>query len=261
MNPLRASIVASLLASPLLLAACGGLVSSSPSDGTKTDEPATPGTATEPASSSGGAPGSSTPNQPANPGEGAPQPKGTHAAPCLDPMPADGTACSSPGATCEYGGDTPATLCSTMVRCYGATDSSPTTWHVTPPDPSCVSQPSQDSPSCPATFGALMNGAACPLSGNECVYPEGVCSCTACYDGASQVADKQWTCVGFSGAADRCPNSRPDIGTACPTDGMTCSYGAPCELILDWYPMECKNGAWAVQAHGEDCAAPMCLAK
>jgi hypothetical protein len=263
MKTLAASLVlVPIVALPFLVVACGGAVASSPSEANGGGGPSASATGTHP-----GEPGVSPPGMPANPTEpGSMEPNqpapGQYAPPCPQTLPAEGSTCANPGATCEYNGSGPADLCSTIARCYGDNNSSMTTWHAEPSVGTCTATPAQNAASCPATFGALMNGAACPATGTSCVYPEGVCGCTTCFDAPNGTTQKQqWTCAPYAGAPDGCPASRPEIGIACSTEGQQCSYGAPCAPLLDWWPMECKNGAWAVQAHGEDCAAPTCVSQ
>jgi hypothetical protein len=259
MKTLASLVLVPLVALPFLVVACGGAVATSPDDGNGGGSPSPSATGTHPGEANVGNPG--TPSTPTEPGTVEPnQPAPSqYAPPCPDSIPADGTSCSGPGAQCEYGGIGPADRCSTIVSCYGDNNSTATTWHAQPNVGTCAATQAQNPSACPATFGAVSNGSACPAISTACVYPEGICACTTCFDAPNGTTQQnEWTCAPYPTAADRCPNGRPEIGTVCPTEGQTCSYGTPCAPIFDWWPMECKNGAWAVQPHGEDCSAPTC---
>jgi hypothetical protein len=238
MHAFTASIVASLLVSPLLLAACGGRIAPSSSDQTKSGESTTASSQTTKSE--------------------------VHAAPCVDPVPVDGTLCSTDPTMCEYGGSDPMSLCTTVAFCDGPTGAN-SVWHVTPPYTYCVATPSQNQPECPATFSALPNGAPCPRSldpimhRGACAYPEGFCGCGECVDLSNLNEETQWWCKAFTAAPDGCPDPRPVEGTVCSTEGQTCTYGEMCDPVMPWFPMVCKNGMWTHRHHGDDCTGPGCM--
>lgn len=150
---------------------------------------------------------------------------------------------------CEYGSDP---HCTTVAQCSATSASGPYQWTLTEPDPSCAGNP----PACPASFGALANGAACP-GAQSCTYPEGRCSCAPCASGAGGQGT-EWECEAWQTPAG-CPEPRPLLGTACDTEGQECGYGAACCGSVSTEPaMVCNGGYWSVVPVGCDCAATLC---
>jgi hypothetical protein len=226
---------------PLLAVACGGAVAS-------TSEPT-------PSPSPSGNPGtpSGNPGNPGFPGADASAPPQNA---CPSVAPANGAACSTPGMTCEFGGSGPANLCSIRAACVTGANGG-TTWNVPDPEPGCMAVPAQNSAACPSTFGPP---GACPagtMNGTRCAYPEGICGCESCFTQATSTQSTQWACSGFI-KSTTCPASRPNIGSSCAAEGQHCEYGAPCDLLIPWYPMTCNGGAWSEDPHGEDCSQPVC---
>ncbi len=183
---------------------------------------------------------------------------------CPDTMPTAGTQCDKPGASCEYGGQGPLLLCSTLAQCV--TRDGPTgSWTVTPPAATCISTPAQNPSSCPKAFGDVPTGAKCPggnaLGAASCVYPEGMCGCESCYepsDGSLGNQNQEWKCDPYPMPGDGCPSPRPEIGSACPKEGQSCFYGGGCGTPIPFSAIACQNGAWTPEAVGLDCAILTC---
>ena len=160
---------------------------------------------------------------------------------CPSSAPAQGIACAAMSLECEYGSD-PNIACDTVARCDTKG------WNVTSPSASgCPTPPL--GPTCPATFAAVKEGAACSTP-TTCGYQQGTCSCAvycgpqyplghACDAGTPTT----WHCEGGGGMG--CPDGRPRIGSACATDQQACSYG-DCNSI----GVVCQSGTWHSALHG-----------
>jgi hypothetical protein len=68
---------------------------------------------------------------------------------------------------------------------------------------------------------------------------------------------QQWTCVTWP-TPDGCPAARPRIGTPCTSEGQSCMYASICQVNDGEPAVMCKNGLWAVEPFGADCALPLC---
>lgn len=209
------------------------------------------GTAALPDGSDGSTDGSTTPEG-SSPGEAGPnQPL------CPTQIPAAGSPCTSAGLTCELGGTGARSLCSTTFTCNGA--ATHLTWFVSPPGASCVPDQAHNPGACPASFGGLANGVACPagLTGT-CVYDEGLCGCTPC-SGDSGVAGttQQFSCKAYP-KPQGCPDPRPLIGDPCTTANQTCDYGGVCSVLSGIPSLTCNDGHWSRQAIGVLCAQHTC---
>jgi hypothetical protein len=148
---------------------------------------------------------------------------------CPPTLPGLGTPCGTPSAgACEYGDD-PHSACNTLVQCTASG------WTLHPSLESVVNCPTPAS-ICPPTFaGAVDGGADCPYSesNDQCVYPEGYCTCVGV-----------WFCFR---SPSTCPATRPLAGTPCDPDGGGCqTWGDPCGLD----GMQCRCGIWIL---------PICL--
>jgi hypothetical protein len=208
------------------------------------------GSASLPDGSDGSADGSTTPEGSTS-GEAGPG-----SSLCPTAVPAAGTACTTSGLTCELGGTGPQSLCSTVFTCNG---SNKLTWFVSPPAQSCVRDQAHNPSACPATFGGLANGTACPagLTGT-CVYDEGLCGCAACAgDSGVSGTTQQFSCKAYPKPAG-CPEPRPAIGDACSTDKQACEYGGVCSVLAGLPSLSCENGHWSRRAIGVLCAQQTC---
>ena len=183
-------------------------------------------------------------------------PDGSRRDSCPGAAPTLGQACTSPGMACEYGGTGPNRLCTTNAVCI--TGSSGTTaWNVTPPQPGCIAEPKQNPPECPATFGTLPTGAACPKAGLSCVYDQGMCGCTPCFGDGGGGGQTEWACDPFPQPTG-CPEPRPLIGSACTQEGQSCAYGQQCGVVSGPY-LTCTAGQWRQQVFGAGaCVARQC---
>ena len=100
---------------------------------------------------------------------------------------------------------------------------------------------------CPATRDAAA-GQACPTEGAYCTYGDLTCACTNCTNGpvTSCAGDPTWHCAAPN-ADTACPAGIPLLGSACPTDGKTCTYACGTGNART-----CKQGAWYT-ANGGPC--------
>ncbi len=139
------------------------------------------------------------------------------------------------GLTCEYGTD-PRPGCRASATCSNGT------WSLTKPD--CAQLPPV---TCPATREAAA-GQLCPTDGAYCVYGDLSCACTNCTDGpvAGCGGDLTWHCAAPNADA-ACPAGIPLLGSACTTDGKTCTYACG-----PGNARTCKSGAW-YSADGGPC--------
>jgi hypothetical protein len=139
------------------------------------------------------------------------------------------------GLTCEYGAD-PRPGCNPSATCTGGA------WTVS--QSKCVVLPPV---TCPATRDAAA-GQACPTQGAYCNYGDLSCACTNCTNGPVELCSgpPTWHCEAPN-ADSTCPAGMPLLGTACTTEGKTCTYacGTGNGRI-------CKQGAW-YSADGGPC--------
>jgi hypothetical protein len=173
---------------------------------------------------------------------------------CPANVPGASTPCAPVGATCEYGGGDHL-LCSTIARCQqGRTGQG--AWFVDVPGTDCIPGPASNPAACPAAFGSLPTGSACPANlPSDCVYAEGMCSCASCEgDGGMQ---NEWACEAFP-QPQGCPEPRPRIGSACTQEGQSCGYGSICGETRAIPYLRCQNGTWEQEEIGADCAVRKC---
>jgi hypothetical protein len=147
---------------------------------------------------------------------------------------------------CEYGSDP---HCTTVADCAATGPSAPFQWFLYGPDPSCAG----NSAACPATFGALANGAVCPAA-DSCSYPEGRCACIKCTGPQAT----EWECEPWQ-TPTGCPEPRPLFGTACANEGQECDYALSCNGSLNGGPnMVCNGGYWGTGGPAVSCAVVLC---
>lgn len=174
---------------------------------------------------------------------------------CPAAPPQHGATCSTPDLTCEYGGVGPHLRCSTVFACV-APQGVAATWIARKPPPDCVGTQAENAPTCPASFGALPTGSACPSNtGSACVYPEGLCECSPCAapDGGGSL--NLWSCKDWPVPVPACPSPRARIGSACTMDMQSCFYGSVCSSVgFDQPAMVCRKGLW----HDEPVPVPPC---
>lgn len=156
-------------------------------------------------------------------------------APCPSDISQISTWPCTEGLTCEYGTD-PRPECRASATCTAGT------WVVN--QAKCVQLPPV---TCPATR-AEAAGQICPTDGAYCVYGDLSCACTNCTDGPVTMCsgDFTWHCAAPNADAT-CPAGIPLLGSACTTEGKSCSYacGAGGARL-------CKQGAW-YSADGGPC--------
>jgi len=128
------------------------------------------------------------------------------------PPTAGGTCSASKGMEkCEYGTN-PDPSCNQVFACPAGTWVDQTTGTL------CPSQQS-----CPSSFASVPVSQDCSnFNTLSCAYPEGECICTQSPNGLISQTPV-WACFA---AQSGCPQPRPDIGTACTTQGASCNYGA-----------------------------------
>jgi hypothetical protein len=181
---------------------------------------------------------------------------------CPIALPTAGAPCQQILTECEYGGDGPLRLCSTVARCDVASGTTAGTWDVALPASTCVGTQAQNSAGCPASFGALASGSACPasegISAGTCVYPEGLCACETCTEiedgGALGPSKPEWACDPYPAPVGNCPATKPALGSACSVEGQECQYGNGCGSPLVFSAVGCQDGSWSQLAVGLDCA-------
>ncbi len=130
---------------------------------------------------------------------------------CPASPPTAGTSCTAFKGMdkCEYGTN-PDPSCNQIFACPSGTWMDQSTGTI------CPSQQN-----CPGQYSDVQVGQDCSNNTLSCAYPQGECICTQSPGGlVSQTP--VWACFTPSG----CPEPRPDIGTACTTQGTTCNYGA-----------------------------------
>jgi hypothetical protein len=137
------------------------------------------------------------------------------------------------GLTCEYGTD-PRPGCRASATCTSGT------WTVT--QPKCTQLPPV---TCPATREAAA-GQACTPDGAYCVYGDLACNCTNCTSGPVTTCsgDSTWHCAAPNADA-ACPAGIPLLGSACTTEGKTCTYSCG-----SGGARLCKGGAWYTASGG-----------
>jgi hypothetical protein len=152
------------------------------------------------------------------------------------PATPDSSGTCKPGLTCAYRAPDASPACVTELECN--TDGH---WVASLPAVGCGEHPA----ACPATYGALPMGAACPASTGTgtCDYPEGRCGCEDCTTGEG-VFTTTWSCRAWSAGGDGCPSIQALAGTACGTPGQYCFYGGGCGGVGVGDNLWCKDGFW-----------------
>lgn len=194
-------------------------------------------------------------------GSGLIEDAGTVGTACPATEPVNGAGCSIADLTCEYGGVGPHLRCSTVFSCI-AIGNEAAKWNARMPPPDCVGSQADNAPACPASFGALPNGSACPSNtGWACVYPEGLCECSPCGSPDGGGSANLWSCKHWPVAPPPCPSPRPRIGSACGMEEQACYYGSWCSSVgFDQPAMSCRKGVWHDEPLplGPPCPFPLC---
>jgi hypothetical protein len=63
----------------------------------------------------------------------------------------------------------------------------------------------------------------CSTTDSVCGMPSSD-TCCLCTDFAQPACDLQWVCATPANNAGSCPSDAPDLGSGCPSSGLTCSY-------------------------------------
>ena len=234
-----ALVVAAASASSAAFVACGGTVEAVPID--HDDGSASDGASSADGATSGDDASTITDG---NGGGGS----------CPSAAPTVGAPCPRAKLVCEYGGEGDHLLCTTTFTC-DATG----TWSATGGDAGCVATPAEDPAACPASFGALAPGSACPAGlTTHCLYAEGPCGCGSCI--ADGGGGSLWACRTWSTAPTGCAFPRPRLGTACTTEGKECDYATVCTPVSEEQPdMKCEGGIWVpVPVPQPPCSVPRC---
>jgi len=154
---------------------------------------------------------------------------------CPATVPAAGGACN-PVLACDYASDEHH-VCVTHADCASIGMGATFKWIVTVPPDGCGA----NSASCPASFTALPDGAACPGMNPSCTYPEGRCGCLPCSSEAGM--SSMWTCRKWGPDDQTCPSEPPLGGDACTMTNKQCSYGGFCGVSVG-PSMMCEDGYW-----------------
>jgi hypothetical protein len=105
----------------------------------------------------------------------------------------------------------------------------------------CAAPPAE---SCPETFDAAV-GAGCGAPGAVCSFGSRSCVCTVCTGGCPENADGgvpvTWECDPAP-SSSACPSATPNLGTACSTDELTCTFGN-CAAGT-WIEAKCVDAVW-----------------
>jgi hypothetical protein len=157
---------------------------------------------------------------------------------CPMPKPMDGVPCTSSGLECEYGDAWWDIACDTVKQCAGGAWST-----VQVGGGTCTPAPGPNPATCPAAIADVDNGGTCSPNGLECVYPEGVCSCTPPMGGPVIEIDGgtplQWSCVPDQPG---CPGERPPLGSTCTESSTLMCVYQECS-----YAEQCTGGVWTSQ--------------
>ncbi len=120
--------------------------------------------------------------------------------------------CGQPGTVCEYGHDV-RTNCRTRANCFDGY------WMVNAYE--CPPLPGPGQEGCPASVeqasGTCTSGLLCDMGGGN------ICACGQCAGGPCSL-DPHWSCAAPPTATD-CPAILPELGTACPSEALHCTYG------------------------------------
>jgi hypothetical protein len=167
---------------------------------------------------------------------------------CPAALPMNGAACTAM-VDCDYDGGDTKHACATRATCTSGL------WSLSKPSATCGTHPSP----CPATYGSLAAGAACPagLTG-VCDYDEGRCTCMTCYSGAGVPAGQSWACRKWDDGGASCPPVSPLAGTSCSMESQFCYYSGFCSIGVG-SNYECTGGYWRVQlGPAGSCALRQC---
>ncbi|HEY1956107.1 MAG TPA: hypothetical protein VGH28_10845 [Polyangiaceae bacterium] len=168
--------------------------------------------------------------------------------PCPPDPPAIGAACANYcPSICEY----PTPGCDTALSCEYLSSEGPQHghWAAVPTATADVCSPGDNPPACPATLDAVPRGSACDSldEGLTCNYPRATCGCLTAFRD-SVFGTLTWVCVDLDAA---CPDTRPLLGSPCPSTPMSCDYGACLSSIAE----ECTpGGGWKLA--NPECAPP-----
>jgi hypothetical protein len=238
----------------LALAACGGSAFSaddaSPGpgrdSGTSPDGSGTPpmDATTPPVDGTAPGPDGTTANDTGTPSNETGAPDAAGPIPCPATQPTAQTPCTPGGRVCEYG-SSPVEECDTLATCTSGA------WSISMPDTSGKDCPSHlDLQNCPATEDGVSKGGVCTQAGLICDYTRGRCDCESGGSGVVVVVldggsiTPTWRCQQPSTG---CPDGRPNLGTACTTEGMSCDYGS-CGEIIGGSAEICRGGIWQAES-------------
>jgi hypothetical protein len=148
---------------------------------------------------------------------------------CPTEEPRDQAPCMKQGLHCEYG-DGPIVSCRKSYSCGFFN-----LWEMM--GGNCSPYPNEEG--CPATKPASMT--QCPEEGKLCLYDDDAtqCGCTSCFGGPC-TPPPAWLCV--DPPSGGCPPEAPNFGQPCPSEGLSCSYGA-CGINTQT-KRDCLGGIW-----------------
>jgi hypothetical protein len=155
----------------------------------------------------------------------------TTSPPCPTALPAPESTCALLGLECEYGTD-PRAACRDRAVCYAKLAEGEKTWNTI--ETSCMAQ---------ASCGdvAPSTGDACSAK-QVCTFGAETCTCYDRNEGCGECGapNFRWACAPVPSAP--CPETRPNLGSACPAEGITCNYGS-CEGG-GFESFACASGGW-----------------
>jgi hypothetical protein len=224
----------------LALAACGGSAFSAGDDspdagGTTPIKDAT----TPPVDSPAPAPDVATENDTGTPPSDTGAPDAAGPVPCPVLQPTAQRSCAPEGRVCEYGAS-PVEECDTLATCTSGV------WAIMMPNTSGKECPSGNDSTCPMTEDGITRGGVCTQAGAICDYLRGRCDCESGGSGVVVLMldagsiTPTWRC---QAPGMGCPDARPNLGTACTTEGMSCDYGS-CGAIIGGNAEICRDGVW-----------------
>ncbi len=148
---------------------------------------------------------------------------------CPADLPAMGAPCDNEGLACEYGLD-PRPGCRSHASCTNAA------WQIAVSG--CPPIPGPGVGGCPP---AAPPGGLCPTDGLVCdMGADVICVCAQCAGGPCSM-DPHWAC-GAPPTTAGCPAVAPELGSACESEGVVCTYGV-CASVTS-AGRRCEDGAW-----------------
>lgn len=149
---------------------------------------------------------------------------------CPTNPPSQGAPCTPPSTgECEYGDDL-RVGCRIHATCQNGK------WNI--PLTGCPPMPGPGVAGCPGD--ASVSGMDCASEGLVCNMGGGTsCLCSSCLNGPCSI-NAHWGCGGGPGGL--CGSTAPNVGQACGSEGLACSYGVFCSST--GAQRTCTGGVW-----------------